>query len=79
MMNTRNSRFQRGTGVYQCQACKRSTRATGGDNHQVGLCEECYEIAGLENAINDHGDPNGQHAKDIAALKQRCIAKGGKL
>jgi hypothetical protein len=43
------------------------------------MCEECYEIGGLENAINDHGDPNGRHAAEIERLKAQCIAKGGKL
>lgn len=79
-MKTRQAnRFGRGSGVYVCESCTRKTRQTGGDNDSLRLCEECYEIAGLENAISDHGDPQGLHALDIARLKVRCIEKGGKL
>lgn len=75
----KNSRFQRGSGMYACVSCKRNTRSTGGDNAELRLCEECYEIAGLENAINDHGDPEGMHAASIEQLKAQCREKGGKL
>lgn len=78
----RNSRFQRGSGVFSCGVCKRSTRATGrGDNEHVGLCVECYEIGGIENQISDYpNDPNIEAwRKEIADLKAACIAKGGKL
>ncbi len=73
------NRFRRGSGCYTCDSCKRKTRATGGDNDSLRLCIECYEIAGLENSISDHGDPSGRHAADIARLTESCRGKGGAL
>ncbi len=73
------SKFGRGTGVYSCTACTRKTRQTGGDNDSLKMCEECYEIAGLENTIADHGDPEERHASEIARLTHLCRSKGGIL
>jgi hypothetical protein len=78
----KNSRFQRGSGVYSCQSCKRQTRASGGDNEDVRLCFECYEISGLENQISDacQNDPNIENwEKEIKQLEAAIIAKGGTL
>lgn len=77
-IKSKNSRFQRGSGVFTCVCCTRKTRATGGDNHDLQLCEECYEMAGIENAILDGNDDTVLLAK-FAELKAACIAKGGKL
>lgn len=75
-----NSQFQRGSGCYTCAVCRRRTRSTGrGDNEHVGLCEECYEVAGLENEIADHGDPDGKIQKQIDVWNDRCRAKGGQI
>lgn len=42
--------------TYKCRCCKRMTRPTGtGDNDGVELCEDCYELAGEENALSDTG------------------------
>jgi hypothetical protein len=46
--------FQRGSAVYKCNVCKRSTRNTG-DEGNCRLCAECYELAGIENEISDNG------------------------
>jgi hypothetical protein len=76
----KNSRFQRGSGVYTCTSCRRQTRSTGrGDNENCDLCVECFEISGIENQISDCGDPDGKLAREIAQLTTECIAKGGKL
>lgn len=51
---TRNSRFQKGSGCYECKGCGKQTRSTGrGDNENVGLCATCYDKAGDENAVAD--------------------------
>jgi len=42
------------------------------------LCFECYEIAGIENAIADGDDP-ADYADEIAGLKASIVAKGGSL
>jgi hypothetical protein len=77
MKRTAN-RFQRGSGVFECNSCHRHTRDTGGDNTQVRLCEECYEIGGIENQIADQGS-TPELLAEIETLKNRCIEKGGKF
>jgi hypothetical protein len=55
-MTKPSNRFARGSGVYQCGVCGRSTRSTGrGDNEHTGLCAQCYDLAGEENHISDYG------------------------
>lgn len=50
----KNNRFRNvGFGpTYNCFCCGRRTRYTGGEG---GNCLECYEIAGLDNSVNDNG------------------------
>lgn len=79
---SRNSRFQRGSGVFACGCCARRTRDTGGDNTGVELCAECYELAGIENQISDYGDSEGKLAvweAEAAALRIKIVALGGVL
>lgn len=65
-------------GVFACRSCKRKTRSTGrGDNENVDLCVECYELAGIENAFLD-GDGSPAYLQEAKALLADCIAKGGK-
>lgn len=47
-------KFQHGQSTYNCRVCKRLTRNTG-DEGQVELCAECYELAGIKNEISDNG------------------------
>lgn len=73
------NRFQRGSGCYTCSNCKRQTRATGGnDNEHVGLCAECYELAGIENEIADRGQ-TPERLAEVDRLRQVIISKGGVL
>jgi hypothetical protein len=47
--------FERGgRGVFKCEICGRNTRRTdqGADSE---LCSECWELAGIDNAVNDNG------------------------
>jgi len=53
---SRNARFQEGSGVYVCRCCKHNTRSTGGDGAGVRLCDLCFELAGEENSVADTGD-----------------------
>ena len=76
------SKFGRGSGVYVCACCKRRTRQTGGYNDTLQLCEECYEIAGQENALSDNGTEweGADNAKaEIERLKTQCRVKGGQI
>lgn len=51
------STFQKFSGVYTCRCCGRRTRAVGDEINSVtgsdGLCADCWELAGLENANFD--------------------------
>lgn len=52
----KSSRFAKGSGVYTCNCCGRQTRSTGrGDNENLKLCAECYELAGYDNQVSDYG------------------------
>ncbi len=75
--------FKRGSGAYFCAACKRLTRETGEGESGVGLCVHCYEVAGIENEIEDgyYNDP-GDLAKAMAKIERltdECRALGGKV
>jgi len=57
-----NSHFQRGSGSYTCRSCGRKTRATGrGDNENIRLCAECYDLMGMDNHCNDTGESPEQY------------------
>lgn len=65
------NRFATGSGMYACRCCGRNTRNTG-DNGDVLLCPECYELSGQENHISDtdgelYGSAEGVKA-DLDAL-----------
>lgn len=51
-----NKTFQRGTGCYTCEICKKKTRDTGYGEAYSGLCRCCWEKAGDENTISDHAE-----------------------
>lgn len=74
-----NSQFQRGSACYGCLSCGRKTRSTGqGDNEMVRLCVECYELAGIENEMSDHGR-TPELIAEIKKLQEVISTKGGKL
>lgn len=73
--------FTKRSTTYNCGVCKRLTRSTGrGDNENVQLCIECYEVAGIENGINDghyEGDELIKAEEDIKRLNAIIVSKGG--
>lgn len=73
-MKTSN-RFQAGSGVYTCRCCKHLTRDTGGDGSGVGNCDLCYDLAGEDNHISDHGGGTYESTANVrdqlAALDRR--------
>lgn len=77
-MNQVKNRFEKGSGVYTCRMCSRKTRATGEDNQYVQLCYECFDLAGIENQISDHGSTPELESKRLA-LRKAVLSKGGKL
>lgn len=54
---TKHNRFARGSAVFTCRSCKRQTRETSRDHAQTGNCEDCFELAGIENTLLDADDP----------------------
>lgn len=58
----RNSHFQRGSAVFTCRSCGRKARDTG-DNGQLTLCTECFELSGYTNSLSDRG------SLDVADLR----------
>jgi len=53
-MNRRARFHNRGNGVvFNCACCGRRAREV--DQGGNGTCQECFEIAGLDNYINDNG------------------------
>ncbi len=68
MNKAANARFAKGSAVYSCRCCKRKTRATGNnDNEHVRLCVQCYDLAGIENAVLD-GNYDETMAKEASRL-----------
>jgi hypothetical protein len=78
MKNLYNARFQKGSGAFRCQCCKRMTRDVIG-NAMSDLCPECYEMGGIENEIADRGDPDGSLMREVQALRSTIRQKGGVL
>jgi hypothetical protein len=69
-MAIRTFRRGRGPTTFQCQVCERMTRDTGqGVDH---LCEQCFDIAGLDNMVNDEGYKPGEPA--FASARRECDA-----
>jgi len=58
MSRERNSRFQTGSGCFNCTECGKLTRENGDGNSQSKLCPACFERAGWENTHNDHHKPD---------------------
>lgn len=71
------SRFQRFSAVYACGCCDRATRATGrGDNENVKLCAECFDLAGEVNSLSDTGDFY-ESVDNVLAMIAAVADKGG--
>lgn len=52
-MTTANNRFKKGSAIYTCMCCGKRTRATGHSEENNGLCADCYNCGGDENAVAD--------------------------
>lgn len=76
-MNHRHFRNVGHGSVYTCQVCGRRTRYNGGE---AGNCLECYEIAGLDNMVNDNGyKPGSKEHQDALDECNRLLEKAVKL
>ena len=76
-MARRNGFTRIGGSTYPCDICGRTTRHTGVQSLGSKTCPQCWDLAGIENAISD-GDTDDYRAQ-IAALTSDIAAKGGSL
>ncbi len=73
-----SNRFTRGSALFTCRCCGRSTRDTGrGDNEGVRLCAECYDLAGEENHMADNGGDLYSSPQEVLRLISVIESKGG--
>lgn len=56
--NSKNSKFQKGSGSYICSECGKRTRDTGNGEGELRLCRHCLEQGEWDNFIEDGGDPS---------------------
>ena len=74
---TRNrSHFRRFKPIFKCRVCQRNTRNP--DDGGTELCAQCFELAGLDNMINDNGlDLTSDIMAERDALFNEAVSKGG--
>lgn len=71
--------FTKGSGVYACRSCERKTRDDGnGDSVGTGLCTQCFELAGIQNAMQDGETLTEADRSTIAAHTATIAERGGK-
>lgn len=63
-----NSKFAKGSGVFNCNTCDHRTRSTGGDGADVGLCDLCYELAGEANHISDNNGKTYESPENLCSM-----------
>src|SRR4051812_37203088 len=68
-----NSHFRRGQSTFTCNCCKRLTRDTGVQSIGPDLCPQCYELAGLENCVQDNCFTD-HDAREAKSLVQELVA-----
>ena len=73
---SRNSHFRPGRSTFICGVCGRRTRDAG-QAISSECCLECFELAGLDNTVNDGCAPLDEVAAERDALVARAIARGG--
>ena len=69
-MSQRSKFVRGGGGVFRCGVCVRSTRLVD-QAHGSTLCPECWELAGMDNTVNDCG-PETLNAGTIA-MRDRLL------
>lgn len=64
--------FYRGSSTLKCRVCERATRDTGNGD----ICEQCFELAGMENEISDGHATEKEHRDRARFLVGQLEAKG---
>ncbi len=71
--------FTKGSGAYACRSCERNTRDDGnGDSVGTGLCTQCFDLAGIQNAMQDGEALTEADRSTIAAHTATISERGGK-
>lgn len=72
-----SNKFSPGTGCFSCESCGRRTRDTGVQSIGSKICPDCYEVAGIDNAVTDGDMTNEEGLKAARRYIDRITAKGG--
>lgn len=72
------NKLKRGERIFKCESCGRNCRDVGQSSDSY--CIDCYELAGISNAIADNGpEALNEYKSAIEAHCANIIAKGGTL
>ena len=70
--------FIKGSTTYLCGSCGINTRITGDRSAKsCGLCNECYELAGIENSVRDGEEVTPNLIAEINHMLAIIAKKGG--
>ena len=70
--------FIKGSTVYTCTCCGIQTRKVSNSGAlSCELCEECYELAGIENELQDGGEVTPNMLAQIDQMLAIIAKKGG--
>jgi hypothetical protein len=72
-------KFYRGSAVFKCNVCGRGTRDTGVQSAGNKICPQCFELAGIENEINDGHSTLEECIIEIVSLVREVKEKGGNV
>lgn len=70
-----NKSFRRGQSTYTCRCCGRTTRDVHGEGH-IGICYECFELAGFENMLSDDGELTVDSIDTVRSYFEDLMSKG---
>lgn len=61
--------------IITCNCCSRKAKPADNDT----CCQECYEIAGIQNTIYDYGIEEAMrlYGSELESLVRECLRKGG--
>lgn len=75
-MGTRQHFERGGRGVFKCQVCDRGTRRVD-QAYDSECCPQCWDLAGLDNTVNDNG-ANCEQLGDWRAYRDQLLVEAVK-
>jgi ribosome-binding protein aMBF1 (putative translation factor) len=76
-MGMKINKFYKGSAVFKCKVCGRGTRDTGVQSAGNDICPQCYDLAGIENEINDGHSTYAERREEVQQLLTELRQKGG--